>query len=436
MSMAPNAPKRLEGRKVAAVACFDSFGKLAMTLLAACRREGAETTLHLLELNNRALSRRQRLEIRRIDPRTPIEKHPWSDLRNLCSPMAGDVDALILGLDGQRSRDALLQLHGAWGHSTTRPRLISAYPGILFRFALEGMLDRSGADLLCLNSQQDLSTYQKGCTALGRDSSNAVVTGLPILWRTHPRAEFPENPSIVFFEQPSIPVHPLQRRFVCEQLRELAAAWPNHPVIFKPRTSSIESTLHRRHGEMASVIDIMSHQQSNLKLSFKPATQLLSKCGCAITVSSTAALESMAMGISTRIVGDLGVTETLGNHFFADSGAIANFAAIRDNPFEVLHDTRWLQTQGWDPDGDDRFIEALASCLQTAPSSLSVNGLGPTSWGSEAWQRTALSNGGRRMLSSGGARSSQRKRHHTRRIIRTVRDSVVGFGWLSKLLRK
>jgi hypothetical protein len=350
--------------------------------------------------------------------------------------MAGDVDALILGLDGQRSRDALLQLHGAWGHSTTRPRLISAYPGILFRFALEGMLDRSGADLLCLNSQQDLSTYQKGCAALGRDSNNAVVTGLPILWRTHPRADVPEHPSIVFFEQPSIPVHPLQRRFVCEQLRELAAAWPNHPVIFKPRTSSIESTLHRRHGEMASVIDTMSHQQSNLKLSFKPATQLLRKCGCAITVSSTAALESMAMGISTRIVGDLGVTETLGNHFFADSGAIANFAAIRDNPFEVLHDHTWLQAQGWNPNGDDRFIEALVQRLKTAPTPLSTNNLGPISWGSEAWQRTALGNGGRRMLSSGGARSSQRKRHHTRRIIRTVRDSVVGFGWLAKLLRK
>ena len=162
MSMAPVAPKRLEGRKVAAVACFDSFGKLAMTLLAACRREGAETTLHLLELNNRALSRRQRLEIRRIDPRTRIEIHNWSDLHNLGSPMAGTVDALILGLDGRRSRDALLQLHRAWSHSTSRPRLISAYPGILFRFALEGMLDRSGADLLCLNSQQDLALYQNG----------------------------------------------------------------------------------------------------------------------------------------------------------------------------------------------------------------------------------------------------------------------------------
>ena len=40
------------------------------------------------------------------------------------------------------------------------------------------------------------------------------------------------------------------------------------------------------------------------------------------------------------------------------------------------------------------------------------------------------------MPSSGGARSSQRKRHRTRRMLRSLRDSVVGFGWLSKLLRE
>ena len=33
--MAPAESKRLVGRKVTAVACFDSFGKLAMTMLAA-----------------------------------------------------------------------------------------------------------------------------------------------------------------------------------------------------------------------------------------------------------------------------------------------------------------------------------------------------------------------------------------------------------------
>ena len=74
-----------------------------MTMLAACRQEGAETTLLLLQLNNRALPGGS-VEIRRIDPRTRIEKHNWNDLRQLCTGMAGEVDALILGLDGQRSR--------------------------------------------------------------------------------------------------------------------------------------------------------------------------------------------------------------------------------------------------------------------------------------------------------------------------------------------
>ena len=434
--MAPAADKRLSGRKVAAVACFDSFGKVAMTLLAACRKEGAETTLHLLQVSNRALSRRQRLEIHRTDRRTAVKKGAWGDFRSLTAAMAGDVDVLILGLDGLRSRDAFLMLAKEWDGRTDRPVLVSAYPGILFRFALEGMLDRSGADLLCLNSEQDLGTYQLGRHALGLSSDNAVVTGLPLLWNTDPHRAAADQPSIVFFEQPSIPAHPLQRRYICKQLKALAEAWPDHPVIFKPRTSSIESTLHRRHGEMAGVIERMSETVPNLQLSFKPATRLLRQCGCAITVSSTAALEAMALGISTRIVGDLGVTETLGNHFFADSGAVADFASITRDPFTPSHRVEWLQRSGLQPQGRETFLTALLERLHQERSPLPTDGLGPGSWGSHQWQTYALRHGGRRMLSSAGARSSQRKRHKTRTALRRLRDGLVGFGWLSRWLRE
>ena len=434
--MAAGDEKRLAGRKVAAVACFDSFAKMAMTLLSACRREGADTTLHLLEVSNRALSRRQLLEIRRIDRRVKIEKGTWDHFRHLATPMAESVDILVLGLDGQRSRDALLQLKNAWSKRSSRPLLVSAYPGILFRFALEGMLDRSGVDLLCLNSDTDLQTYQDGCQALGKSSDNAVVTGLPILWRVEPRRKNPDKPSIVFFEQPSIPVHPLQRRFICRQLKELALFRPEHAVIFKPRTSSIESTLHRRHGEMAGVIGQMSEKIPNLQLSFKPATRLLRNCGCAITVSSTAALEAMAMGVSTRIVGDLGVTETLGNHFFAASGAVADFEAIRLDPFTRKHQVDWLKSHGMVPDGQERFIRALMERLTPETPVLPEQTHGPRSWGSDAWQGYALRHGGRRMLSSAGARSSQRKRHRTRSLLRRIRDGLVGFSWFSKVLRE
>ena len=89
--MAPAESKRLVGRNVTAVACFDSFGKLAMTMLAACRRRRDP----LLLAEQPGSLRRQRLEVRRIGPKTRIEKHNWNDLRQLCGAMAGDIDALI-----------------------------------------------------------------------------------------------------------------------------------------------------------------------------------------------------------------------------------------------------------------------------------------------------------------------------------------------------
>ena len=142
------------------------------------------------------------------------------------------------------------------------------------------------------------------------------------------------------------------------------------------------------------------------------------------------------MGISTRIVGDLGVTETLGNHFFAASGAVADFAAILDNPFKTIHDQSWLERQGLTPGGEQRFIDAMAERMNLPLQPIGGEGIGPGGWGSQAWQKAALKNGGRRMLSSGGARSSQRKRHRTRRMLRSMRDGLVGFGRFSRLLRK
>ena len=89
----------LEGRSVGALACFDSFGKTAMNLLQVARRNGATTCLHLLELPGRKLSRRQVLEIRRIDPRTPIRQHRWNQLRKERGDLA-QLDALTLWTPG------------------------------------------------------------------------------------------------------------------------------------------------------------------------------------------------------------------------------------------------------------------------------------------------------------------------------------------------
>jgi hypothetical protein len=425
----------LAGRHITALACFDSFGKMAMTLLARCRREGASTTLHLLELPRRSLSRRQRLEIRRIDPRTRVEQHGWGKLGKLVKSMPGCCDALVLGLDGQRSRQILLELQRRWHSKLNRPLLVSAYPGILFRHQLEGMMDRSGADLLCLNSSTDFETYALGCEALGIDASNAVVTGLPILWDLAPRLQVPDRASIVFFEQPSIPANPLQRRYLCTQLLRLAECWPDHQVIFKPRTSSLESTLHRSHGEMTKLISKLATRVDNLRISLQPAQRLLRQSGCAITISSSAALEAMAMGVSTRIVADLGVNESLGNHYFAGSGALADFDAIAADPFTPKHNSEWLASRGYDLAGSHRFATALAVQLAKPSRPLERSEGGPPGWGSASWQSFALAHGGPLMLSSAGSRSTLRKRHRTLKVLRWIRIYMVGVAKLAPWLK-
>ena len=425
----------LAGRQIEAVACFDSFGKMAMTMLAHCRQQGACTTLHLLDLPGRSLSRRQRLEIQRIDARTRVKCANWGQLGKLIRALPGRCDALVLGLDGQRSRHTLLMLQKCWRDRMDRPLLVSAYPGVLFRHQLEGMLDRSGVDLLCLNSPPDLDTYHFGCRAMGLDASNALFTGLPILWDLAPRLQVPESASIVFFEQPSVPANPLQRRFLCKQLLRLAERWPNHPVIFKPRIANLERTLHRHHGEMATLITKLARRSENLQISLLPARRLLRQCGCAITVSSSAALEAMVMGVSTRIVADLGVNETLGNHYFAGSAALAHFDAIAEDPFTPRHDEQWLASHGYCSDGNSRFVMALAARLSEPRRPLGGDEGGPAGWGSARWQRFALAHGGLAMLSSAGARSAQRKRHRTRTLLRQLRDHLVGMAWIAPWLR-
>jgi hypothetical protein len=424
----------LQGRQVAALACFDSFGKTAMNLLQVVRQQGARTTLYLLELPGRKLSRRQVLEIRRIDPRTEIRQREWPQLGGLRGELI-ELDALVLGLDGRRTRETQLLLQSAWCGQERRPVLISAYPGILFRHQLEGMMDRSGVDLLCLNAESDAQLYRQGCTALGLASDNALVTGLPILWSLQPRLQVPERSSIVFFEQPSVPDNPIQRKYLCRRLAKLARAWPEHPVIFKPRTSRVEATLHRHHGEMASRIEKLSRRVRNLQISYKPSLSLLKQCGCAITVSSTAAMEAMALGVSTRIVSDLGVNESLGNHYFLESGAMADFDAIVHDPFTPHHDRGWLERQGHRHDGGQRFIAALCGLLEHPPGGPSAAPTGPAGWGSAAWQSYALAKGGRRMLSSAGARSKHDASHRGRDLLRRLRQNLVGFWLLERMLK-
>ena len=182
---------------------------------------------------------------------------------------------------------------------------------------------------------------------------------------------------------------------------------------------------------MAGVIERMSETALNPQLSFKPATRLLRQCGCAITVSSTAALEAMALGTSTALLAISASPRPL-----ASLRRLAPWRTLPPSPV-----IRSPQATGWNgfnavasspraAKPSSPLCWSDSSSVHRCPLMTSVRAAGAVTSGTHALRR------GRRMPSSAGARSSQRKRHKTRTALRRLRDGLVGFGWLSRWLRE
>jgi hypothetical protein len=69
-----------------------------------------------------------------------------------------------------------------------------------------------------------------------------------------------------------------------------------------------------------------------------------------VTVSSTAALESLHRRIPTVVLTDLGIREALGNHHFVGSGCLASWDQL-DAGHEPTPDAEWVARQGVATDG-------------------------------------------------------------------------------------
>ena len=90
---------------------------------------------------------------------------------------------------------------------------------------------------------------------------------------------------------------------------------------------------------------------ANVELSYGHMSEVLDGTDLLVTVSSTAALESMHRGIPTAVLTDLGVREALGNHHFLGSGALVSWDELDDGVLPRV-DEEWLRRNGAGAGGD------------------------------------------------------------------------------------
>ncbi|MEU9111829.1 DUF6716 putative glycosyltransferase [Streptomyces sp. NPDC048483] len=310
------------------------------------RGRATPTVRQLDEVGARADSLR---EIRAIDFVRTIDRSGYDVVVLAC--VGGAVQAMLHGLGC------------AWRAAERRPVVITGYVGVVYEKLADGLLLRHGADVVLANSRHDADRFREVYRGVGADDGSVVECALPFLGgepyaddraagKGDPSAQQGREPyTVVFAAQPSVPESRADRTYLLRRAVEHARRHPDREVLIKLRSKPGEHTTH---------IEELPYQKlaakapgglpANCRLVYGNMGEVLDRTDLMVTVSSTAALESLHRGIPTAVLTDLGIREALGNHSFLGSGCLASWDEL-DEGHRPEPDAEWLARQGVAADG-------------------------------------------------------------------------------------
>ncbi|MEU3508718.1 DUF6716 putative glycosyltransferase [Streptomyces longwoodensis] len=263
-------------------------------------------------------------------------------------------DVLVLALVGGGVQAVLHGLRRVWEDRTDRPVVVTGYVGVVYEKLADGLLLRHGADLVLANSRQDAERFRQVYEGVGADASSVTEVALPFLGGAPYTGEH-DPYTVVFAAQPSVPDTRRDRTYLLERLVRHARLHPGREVLLKLRSRPGEHTTHLEelpYQKLAQRLDL----PPNFRLVYGNMGEVLDRTDLMVTVSSTAALESLHRRVPTVVLTDLGVREALGNHHFVGSGCLASWDQL-DAGHRPVPDEDWVARQGVAADG--RYASAF-----------------------------------------------------------------------------
>ncbi|MFR9676194.1 DUF6716 putative glycosyltransferase [Streptomyces sp. TR02-1] len=287
--------------------------------------------------------------------------HEVTGAEFVCSAGKGEYDAVVLACVGGAVQAMLHGLARAAEGSTgaRRPVTVTGYVGIVYEKLADGLLLRHGADLVLANSRHDAERFRATYKGAGADPSAVVECALPFLAGTpgdtpHGPAPAPAEPgpfTVTFAVQPSVPDRRGDRAYLLRRAAEHARAHPEREVLVKLRSKPGEHTTHiEEQPYQRLAARLPGGLPDNCRLVYGHMGEVLERTDLLVTVSSTAALESLHRSIPTAVLTDLGVREALGNHYFLGSGCLASWDEL-DAGHLPKADPEWTARQGVRADG-------------------------------------------------------------------------------------
>ncbi|WP_328310637.1 hypothetical protein OG432_12035 [Streptomyces sp. NBC_00442] len=255
-------------------------------------------------------------------------------------------DVIVLALVGGAAQAALHGLAARWRGHARRPVVVTGYVGVVYEKLADGLLLRHGADIVLANSRHDALRFRAVYEGVGAGSRAVTEAALPFLGGAAYRPEAGRD-TVVFAAQPSVPESRADRQYLLRRLAGHARRHPGRDVVLKLRSKPGEHTTHieeHPYQRLARGMDL----PPNVRLAYGNMGEVLDRADLLVTVSSTAALESLHRSVPTAVLTDLGVREVLGNHHFLGSGCLTSWDRL-DAGHRPEPDAAWLAAQGVAP---------------------------------------------------------------------------------------
>lgn len=252
-------------------------------------------------------------------------------------------DVIVLALVGGAVQ---AMLHGlAALRLPARPVVVTGYVGVVYEKLADGLLLRHGADIVLANSRHDAERFRAVYEGVGADASAVTEAALPFLGGEPHRPQEGRD-TVVFAAQPSVPASRDDRVYLLRRLVEHARLHPDREVLLKLRSKPGEHTTHIEELPYQRLAErLPGGLPPNFRLVYGHMGEVLDRTDLLVTVSSTAALESLHRRVPTAVLTDLGIREALGNHHFIGSGLLTSWDHL-DGGFRPEPDPQWLALPG------------------------------------------------------------------------------------------
>ncbi|MFD6466270.1 DUF6716 putative glycosyltransferase [Streptomyces goshikiensis] len=271
-----------------------------------------------------------------------------------CAEFLADIereryDVVVLALVGGAVQAVLHGVRALWPDPAARPVIVTGYVGVVYEKLADGLLLRHGADLVLANSRHDAQRFRAVYEGVGADAGCVTETVLPFLGGAAYEPAGSRATTVVFAVQPSVPESRADRAYLLERAAGHARLHPDREVLVKLRSRPGEHTTHLEEQPYQRLAaKVPGGLPANCRLAYGNMGEVLDGADLLVTVSSTAALESLHRGIPTAVLTDLGIREALGNHHFLGSGCLASWDQL-DAGLLPQGDPEWLAAQGVAP---------------------------------------------------------------------------------------